>query len=88
MTRGHKEASTSQAGCKRGTPQETPIISSLFTATSIEDMRSFRQVPAAIRLETSDDAATLTMRAVDNVVYFTREQFVAGLCLPVPSLVK
>ena len=55
---------------------------------SVEDLRSFRQVPTAIRLEMSDGVATLKMGVADNVVYFTREQFVIGLCLPVPSLVK
>ena len=28
------------------------------------------------------------MGAADNAVYFTRVQFAAGLCFPVPSLVK
>ena len=55
---------------------------------SVEDLRSFRQVHAAIRLEMSDGAATLTTGATDNAIYFTREQFAAGLCLPVPFFVK
>ena len=88
MARGHKEASTSQARRKRGTPREMPMASSLLAAMSVEDLRSFRQVPAAIGLEMSDDATTSTMGATDNVVYFTREQFTVGLCLPIPSLVK
>ena len=88
MARGHEEASTSQAGRKRGTPRETPTVSSLVAAMFVEDLRSFRQVPEAIRLEMADDAATSIMGATDNVVYFTIEQFAAMLCLPVPSLVK
>ena len=55
---------------------------------SVEDLRSFRQVLTAIRLEMLDDAATSTMGAIDNAIYFTQEQFSAGLYLPVPSLVK
>ena len=55
---------------------------------SIENLRSFRQVPTTIILEMSDGAATSTMGVEDNVVYFTREQFANGLYLPVPSLVK
>ena len=35
-----------------------------------------------------DDTTTSTMGVADNTVYFTREQFSTGLCLPVPSLVK
>ena len=88
MARGHKEASTSQATRKRGGPWETPTASNLVTTMSIEDLRSFRQVPAAIRLEMLDDATTSTTRVTNNAVYFTREQFVVRLCLIVPSLVK
>ena len=88
MARGHKEASTSQAGRKRGTPRETSKVRSLVTAMSVEDLRSFRQVPAAIKLEVSDNSTTSIIGATDNAVYFTREQFVAKLCLPIPSLVK
>ena len=72
MARGHEEASTSQAGCKRGTPWETPTVSSLVAAMSVEDLRSFRQVPATIRLEMSDGIATSTMGTTNNAVYFTR----------------
>ena len=88
MERGHEEASTSQAGRKRGTPRETPTVSSLVAAMSVEDLRSFRQVPAAIRLEVSDNTTTSTIEASDNASYFTQEQFAARLCLLIPSLVK
>ena len=71
MVRGHEEASTNQAGCKRGTPRETPTVSTLVAAMSVEDLRSFRQVPTAIRLEESDRTTTSTMGVADNVVYFT-----------------
>ena len=86
MARGHEEASTSQPGCRRGTPREKP--SSLVIAVSDEELRSFRQVPSAIRLEMLDDMTTPTIGGADNVVYFTREQFTVGLCFPIPSLVK
>ena len=88
MARGHEEASTSQAGCKRGTFRKTPTVSSLVAAMSVEDLRFFRQVLAAIKLETSEGAATSTVGEADNAIYFTREQFAAGLCFLVPSLVK
>ena len=88
MARGHGETSTSQAGRKRGTPRETPTVRSLVVAMSVEDLRSFRQVSAAIRLEVSYGMATSTMRATYNVVYCTRERFIVGLCLTIPSLVK
>ena len=88
MARGHEEVSISQAGHKRGTPPETPTVSSLVAAMSVEDLRPFRQVPAAIRLEMSDNTATSTMGVAYNAIYFTHEQFAAGLCLPILSLVK
>ena len=73
MTRGHKEASTSQAKCKKGAPQETPSVSSLVAAMSIEELRSFSQVPVIIKLKVSNSMATLTIGGADNVVYFTRK---------------
>ena len=88
MARGHEEASTSQARRKRGTPWETPMVSSLVVAMSIEDLRSFRQVPTVIRLEVSNGTTTSIVGAAYNVIYFTREQFAARLCLPISSLVK
>ena len=73
---------------RRGTPQESPTTSSLVAAMSIEELRSFYQVPDDISLKLSDGAAVSTIGGVDNVVYFTREQFVAGLHFPISSLVK
>ena len=81
MTRDQEKASTSQAGRKRGTPKEMPTVSSLVVAMPVEDLRSFRQVPTAMRFEVSDGTATSTIGAVDNAVYFTQEQFVVGLFL-------
>ena len=65
-----------------------PTVSSLVVAMSIEELRSFRQVPAAIRLEVLDGTTTPTIGEVDNAFYFTQEQFAAGLCFPIPSLMK
>ena len=55
---------------------------------SVEELRSFNQVPANIRLEVVDDTAALTIGGADNVIYFTSEQFVAGLLFHIPSLVN
>ena len=88
MVRGHEEASTNQVRRKRGTPWETPTLSILVAAKFVKDLRSFKQVLVAIRLDVSYDMATLTIGALDNVVYFTRERFAVGLCLLISSLVK
>ena len=73
MAKSHEEAFTSQIECKRGTPQETPKASSLVAAMSLEELRSFSQIPTIIRLEVLDGTATPTIGGVNNVVYFTRE---------------
>ena len=88
MAKNHEKAFTSQTECKRGTPRETPKASSLVAAMSVEELRSFSQVPTVIRLEVLDDTATPTIRGANNAVYFTREQFVVGLRFSIPSLVK
>ena len=38
MAKGHEEASTSQAGRKKGNPRETPTVISLVTAMFVEDL--------------------------------------------------
>ena len=88
MARGHEETFTSQAGCKRRTSRETPIVSSLVAAIFVEELRSFSQVLADIRLEVADGLATPTIEGADIIVYFTSEQFTAGLRFPIMSLVK
>ena len=88
MARSHEEVSTNQARRRRGTPRETPTTSSLVATMFAEELRLYNQIPTEISLETSDGAATTTIGEVDNVVYFTVEQFAVGLLLPVPSLVK
>ena len=69
-------------------PRETPTASSLVAAMSVEEPRLYSQIPIEISLETLDYAATSTVREAGNAIYFTREQFTAGLHLPVPLLVK
>ena len=48
-------------------------MSSLVAAMSIEDLRSFRQVPVAIIFEVSNGTATSIIGAANNAVYFTLE---------------
>ena len=88
MTRGHEEVSTSQVGRRRGIPRETPTASSLVVAMFAEELRLYNQIPAEISLETSDVTTTSTFGEAYNAIYFTRDQFVVGLHLLVPSLVK
>ena len=55
---------------------------------SVEELRSFCQVPVDISLELLDGVAVTTVGGADNAIYFTREQFVARLRFPISSLVK
>ena len=73
-------------GLRRGPPRNAH--SSLITAMSIEELRSFSQVPVVVKLEVSDCTAIPTIEGADNVVYFTQEQFTAGLRFLIMSLVK
>ena len=54
----------------------------------MEELRSFCQVLDGISLELSDSPTLSTVGEADSAVYFTREQFAAGLRFPVSSLVK
>ena len=83
MARGHEETSNNKVGRKRGTPWETPIVSSLVTAMSVEELRSSSQVLGNIRLEVIDGPIASTIRGANNAVYFTREKFAARLHFPV-----
>ena len=88
MVRGQEETSTSQARCRRGTPWELPIASSLIASMHVEELRSFCQVPNDISLELLDEAAISTVGWAYNTIYFTQENVSMGLHFPILSLVK
>ena len=84
MARGHEEALTNQAGRRRGTLREMPTASSLVAAMSVEELRLYSQILSEISLETLDSTASSTVRKAENAIYFTWEQFVVWLRLPIP----
>ena len=86
--KGQEETSTSQVGHRKGSSWESPTASSLVASMSVEELRSFYRVLDDISLEFSDEPTFSTIRQADNAVYFTREQFAAGLRFPVSLLVK
>ena len=88
MIRGQEETSTNQVVRRKGSNRESPTTSNLVSSISMEELRSFCRVPNSISLELSDGLALSTVGQADNAVYFTREQFVAGLRFSVSSLVK
>ena len=88
MARSQEETSTSQVVHRRGPTQELPSISSLLSSMSMEELRSFFQIPDSISLEFSNGPSNSTVGEVDSVIYFFHEQFAAGLNFLVSSLVK
>ena len=88
ITRGQEETFTSQAGLIRGSSWDTPFASSIISSLSLEELRSYCQIPDNIDFELQDGLAESTVCEEDSALYFTREQLVAGLRFPVSSLVK
>ena len=88
MARGQEETSTSQARHRRGPSRELPSASNLVSSMSMEELRSYCQIPNSISLELSDGPIASTVEEADSVVYFTREQFATGLRFHISSLVK
>ena len=88
MTRGQEETSTSQAGRRRGPSQNTPSASILISSLSMEELRSYCQIPNIINFELPDGPAESIINEEDSVMYFTREQFAVGLHFPILYMVK
>ena len=79
MERGQEETSTSQAGRGREPSRDTPSARNLISSMSMEELRSYCQIPNDIDFELLDDSAKSTIDEEDSVMYFTREWLVAGL---------
>ena len=88
MTRGEEEASTSRVERRRGALLGIAHYKQFVAAMSVEELRSFCQVPTDVSLELLDGVVVSTVGWADNTVYFTREQFATRLRFPISSLVK
>ena len=89
MARGQKETSTGQVRCRRGPGRNTPSISSIIYSLSMEELKSYCQIPDnKFFFELPDGPTESTIDEEDGAVYFTREQLAAGLRFPISSLVK
>ena len=88
MARGQEDTSTSKAGRRRGPSRDTPSASSIISSLSMEELRSYCQIPNNIDFELLDGPTKSTINEEDSVVYFTREQLTVRLCFPISSLVK
>ena len=83
MARGQEETSTSQARHKRRLSRDTPSASSIISSLSMEELRSYCQIPNNIDIELPDSPAESTTGKEDGAVYFTLEQLAVGLRFPV-----
>ena len=88
MTRGEEGTSTSQAGHRRGPVRGTRSTSHIVSSLTVEELRSYCEIPEDIDLKLMDEPDESTMGGEHNAVFFTREQLAAGLRFPVPALVK
>ena len=73
MARDQEKTSTSQAGRIRGPSWDMPSASSIISSLSMEELRSYCQIPNNINFELSDGPVVSTMDEEDSVVYFTQE---------------
>ena len=88
MMRGEEETSTSQVGRKRGLSRGTRSASSIVSSLTMEELRTYCEIPDNIDLKLMEKPDESTLGGEDNAVFFTQEQLTAGLCFPVLALVK
>ena len=65
-----------------------PSASSLISSLSMEELRSYYQIPNTIDFELSDGPTESIINEEDSVMYFPWEQLGVGLRFPISSLVK
>ena len=65
-----------------------PYVSSIISSLSMEELRSYCQIPNNIDFELPNGPTEPTIDEEDSVVYFTREQLATRLRFPISSLVK
>ena len=88
MTRGEEETSTSQVGRKQGPARRTLSARSIVSSLTMEELRTYCEIPDNIDLKLMEKPDKSTIGGEHNGVSFTREKLAAGLCFPVPALVK
>ena len=68
VARGQEKTSTSQARHRRGPNQDTPSASNFISSLSMEELRSYCQIPNNIDFELSDGPTESTIDEEDSVV--------------------
>ena len=86
MVRGREETSTS--GRPGGRPLAKPTASNIIASLTMEELKVHCEVPDNIDLRLMKSADDSTLGGEHNGVFFTREHLAAGLCFPMPAIVK
>ena len=86
MVRGREETSTS--GRPRGRPRAKPSASNIIASLTMEELKVHCEVPDNINLRLMERADESKLGGEHNGVFFTREHLAAGLCFPMPAIVK
>ena len=84
-----KEATSSSSSRQSG----KVAFEDVYAEKSVDklNMREFRErfcIPNGVSVELMDGEVVSTEKSTNNVIYFTKEQFNAGLRFPLPSLFK
>ena len=86
MARGREE--TSMSGRPRRRLRATPSASSVISSLTMEELRTYCEVPSNIDLRLMERADESTLGGEHNGVFFTRKHLAVELCFPLPSIVK
>ena len=78
MTRGEEGTSTSQACRRRGPVRGTRSTSHIVSSLTVNELRSYCEVPENIDLKLMDEPDESTLGGEHNAVFFTREQLGSG----------
>ena len=88
IARGQEKTSTNQAGRKRGPTLGTTSTSSIISSLSMEELRTYCEIPDDIDVMLWNGPTQNTVGGEDKAIFFTWEQLATGHCFLVSSLVK
>ena len=76
------------SGRPGGRPQAKPSASNVIASLTMEELKVYCEVPDNNDLRLMERADDSTPGGEQNGVFFTREHLAAGLCFPIPAIVK
>lgn len=78
----------SQHGGTKASRSKCSKMDSPVDELSKHKFRAHFHIPDSIYIQLSNEEALSTDELPHNMIYFMKEQFVVGLCLPIPYLLK